>query len=330
MRKVCRIVFVSGLLCAAAGAQEKADRIDKPTKPTLVAGTIPRAGYVLGPGDEITVWVRDLEEVNRKPIRIESDGFVSLPLIGRMKASGLTADQLEQALRERLKPQILDPEVAVGIAEAKSQPVSVIGAVNHPGVLQVQGNKSLVEVLSMAEGLRQDAGHTITVTRRLEFGKIPLSNATEDSTHQYSIAKIDFKDGLMAGENPQTNIAMKPYDVVSVPKADVIYVVGEVKKSGGFVLNERESLSVLQALSLAEGLNRTASPKGAKILRANAQGPRTEIPVDLQKLLGGKGEDLRLQPNDILFIPNSLSRSAALRGLQSAIEIGTGVAIWHR
>ncbi len=289
-----------------------------------------RGSYVLGPGDEITVWVRDLEEVNRKPFRIENDGFVSLPLIGRVQAAGQTVEKLEATLRERLKPQILDPEVTIALSEAKSEPVSVIGAVNHPGVLQLQGNKSLVEVLSMAEGLRQDAGHTITVTRHLEYGSIPLADAKEDSTHQFSVAQIDIKDDLMSGNSPATNIPMKPFDVVSVQKADLIYVVGEVKKSGGFVLNDRETLSVLQAVSLAEGLNRTASPKGAKILRATANGPRTEIPVDLQKILAGKGEDIRMRPNDILFVPNSATKSAAMRALQSAIEIGTGVVIWRR
>ncbi len=289
-----------------------------------------QASYVLGPGDEISVWVRDLDEINRKQVRIETDGFISLPLIGRVLASGATPEVLEGVLRKRLKPQVLDPEVTVAVAEARSQPVSVIGAVNRPGVLQVQGSKSLVEVLSMAEGFRPDAGHTITVTRRLEHGRIPLPGAADDSTHQFSTVKIDVKNGLIGAESPQSNIAMKPFDVVSVPKADLVYVFGEVHKSGGFVLNDRESLSVLQALSLAEGLNRTASSRGARILRVSAEGPRIEIPVDLQRIMAGKGEDLRMQPNDVLFIPNSAAKSATIRGLQTLVEIGTGVAIWRR
>ena len=297
--------------------------------PSSMPAPSARPGYILGPGDEISVWVLDLEEINRKPVRIENDGFISLPLIGRVRAAGLTVEKLENHLREKLRSQILEPQVSIGLIELRSQPVSVIGAVNHPGVVQVQGSKTLVEVLSMAEGLRPDAGRVITITRKLEFGKLPLPNATEDQSHQFTVAKIDFKEGLLSGDNPETNIAIKPYDVISVPKADLIYVIGEVHKAGGFTLNDRETLTVLQALSMAEGLNRTASAKGAKILRASANGPRTEIPIDLSKVMAGHGEDLRLQPNDILFVPNSMSKSAAIRGLQTAVEIGAGVVIWH-
>jgi polysaccharide export outer membrane protein len=320
-------ILLAGFATAQQGAAARDNAVASVTAGTPAGPS--RASYILGPGDEISVWVLDLEEINKKPIRIENDGYISLPLVGRIRAAGVTVEKFEGILREKLKSQILEPQVTIGLMELRSQPVSVIGSVNHPGVLQVQGSKSLVEVLSMAEGLRPDAGRTITVTRKLEYGKIPLRNATEDPTHQFSIAKIDFKEGLLAGESPEMNIAMKPYDVVSVPKADLVYVIGEVHKAGGFVLNDREALSVLQALSMAEGLNKTASPGGAKILRASASGPRTEIPIDLKKVLSGKGEDIRLQPNDILFVPNSASKSAAIRGLQTALEIGTGVVIWR-
>jgi polysaccharide export outer membrane protein len=324
-------MFIS--LAALLPAQTGAVARDSEQK-TAAAGSADRISdpsYILGPGDEISVWVRDLESVNAKPIRVETDGFISLPVAGRVKASGLTAHQLENALESKLKSQLLEPLVTVGIVEFHSQPVSVMGAVNHPGVYQVQGKKSLIEVLSLAEGLRPEAGYTITVTRKLQYGRIPFPGAADDQTGQYSVAKIPLKGGLLDGSNPASNIAMQPDDVVSVPKAEMIYVMGEVKKQGGFTLNDHETITLLQAVALAEGMNRTASSKGAKILRVTgASGDRTEIPVNLSKVLDGKGEDLRLQPNDILYIPNSASKSATIRALQSAVEIGTGVLIWHR
>src|SRR5205085_10140100 len=124
----------------------------------------------------------------------------------------------------------------------------------------------------------------------------------------------------------------KPRDVITVPQAEVVYVMGEVKKPGAFTLHEDEKISLLQALSLAEGLSRTAAPKSAKILRASGAkaAERTEISVDLQRVLAGRAGDDMLQPSDILFIPNNVPKSAAMRGLEAAISIGTGFAIYRR
>jgi polysaccharide biosynthesis/export protein len=329
--QITKALGVVVLAAAAAVAQQTGKTASAPAPQQNGKAANADASYVLGPGDEITIWVRDLEEVGRKPVRIENDGFVSIPLAGRVEASGLTAPQLEAALERRLKAQILEPQVSVGIVEFRSQPVSVIGAVNRPGVLQVQGRKTLVEVLSMAEGLRPDAGRVITVTRRVERGEIPIPGAALDGTGRYSVAKIDLKSGLLDGVNPEQNIAIQPGDVIAVPKADMIFVIGEVHRQGGFALNDRETLSVLQALALAEGLGRTAAAKDAKILRTQVgQEKRVEIPIDLKKVLEGKGEDLRLQPSDILFVPNNATKNAALRGLETALQIGTGLAVYRR
>jgi polysaccharide export outer membrane protein len=108
-------------------------------------------------------------------------------------------------------------------------------------------------------------------------------------------------------------------------------VIGEVAKPGGFVLNERETMSVLQAMSLAGGLSRVAAPSQARILRDSPGNPRRqEVPVDVKRILAGKDTDVVLQPDDILFIPNSSAKSAALRAVEAAITVGTGVVIWRR
>lgn len=289
-----------------------------------------RSTYVLGPDDQITIWALDAEEIANKPVLIGTGGYIHLPMVGRLRAAGLTVEQLEAELAARLKTYIKQPQVAVSITEFRSQPVSVIGSVTRPGVHQLQGRKTLVEILSLAEGLRPDAGHSVKITRRLEWGRIPLPTAADDPTGQFSVATVNLK-AVMEAKNPEENILIRPNDVISVPRAEMVYVIGEVRRSGGFILQERETMSVLQALSLAEGLGRTAAPQSAKILRpASGASRRTEIPVDLKKIFAGKSADVPLRPDDILFVPNNAAKSAVLRSVEAAIQVGTGVAIYRR
>jgi polysaccharide export outer membrane protein len=287
--------------------------------------------YLLGPGDEIVIWARDAEEITQGPIKIENDGAISVPLAGRLPAAGLTIHQLEAAIVNRLKTQIIQPQVTINITNSRSQPVSVLGAVNKSGVVQLQGQKSLVEMLSLAGGVRPDAGYTVKITRRIDrWGRLPLGSAKDDSTGQFSIATVNLK-AIMEAHNPEENIQIRPDDVISVPRAEMVYVVGEVKKAGGIVLKEHESISVLQALSLAEGLERTASAKNSKILRSRPGGTeRLQIAVNLPRILSGKGEDIRLNANDILFVPNNAAKSVMARTLESAIEMGTNRILWRR
>ena len=285
--------------------------------------------YTLGAGDQIVIRAVDIEEIDNKPVLIDTRGNINLPMVGRIHAAGLTTEELESEIKTSLKKYLNAPDVTVALAELRSQPVSVLGSVQTPGVHQLQGQKTLFEVLSVAGGLRPDAGNTVKITRHLEWGRIPLPTAADDSTGQFSVASVKVKS-IMSAINPQENITIKPNDVISVPKGDIVYAIGAVRKSGGFVLGENESLSALQVLSLAEGLDRTAAPQNAKIMRTvPGSNDRAEIPVDLKKLLAGKGTDVPLRADDILFIPTSVTKSVALRSLEAAIQIGTGVAIYR-
>ena len=286
--------------------------------------------YTLGPGDQVTIHVLDLEEIGDSPFRIDMRGNISVPLAGRLHAAGLTVEQLEAAVATGLREYLQDPVVTVSIFEFSSQPVSVIGAVNNPGVRQIRGRKTLFEIVSEAGGLKNEAGNSIKITRRREFGDIPLAGARADTSGEFSVAEINVKS-VMEARNPRENIEIRPNDVISVPRAELVYVIGAVKRAGGFVLEEREHISVLQALAMAEGLDPLASPSTAKILRESDGGAhRVEIPVDVHKILTGKISDVQMRANDILFIPNSTSKSAAMRGLETAIQLGTGVAIYRR
>jgi len=292
--------------------------------------TGPEGSYLLGPGDELVIRALEAEEIAEKPVRIDLGGYIRLPLVGRLKAGGLTVDQLTAELNDKLKEYIQDPQVAVSVTQYRSQPVSVIGAVKEPGVHQLEGHKTLIEMLSLAGGLAQDAGYTVTITRRLEYGRIPLAGARDDETGRFSIAEVEL-NSIMEARNPEGNIEIRPYDVISVPRAQLVYVIGQVKRAGGFPLKERESLTVLQALSLAEGLDRVSAPQAAKILRQPPEGgQRVEIAVNVKKILEGKADDVTLQPQDILFIPASATKAASLRAVEAAIQIGTGIIIWRR
>ena len=184
-------------------------------------------------------------------------------------------------------------------------------------------------MLALAGGIRQDAGYSVRITRKLDWGCIPLPKAGFDASGQFSVAELDLKK-IMEAKNPEENIQILPHDVISVPKAEMVYVTGDVKRSGGFVLGEHQSISVLQAISLAEGLNVGADTRHARILRLKREADqREELQVDVKDVLNGKKPDVALQGDDILFIPGSTGKKAALRTLEAAIQTGTGMAIWR-
>jgi polysaccharide export outer membrane protein len=288
-----------------------------------------RSTYLLGAEDELQISGPELDELATKTVRVDGEGDIQVPLVGRVHVAGLTVQQAEQELNKRLGAYIKHPQAALDVKELRSQPASVLGAVNAPGVHQVEGHKTLLEMISMAGGIRADAGYSIRITRQMEWGCIPLPGATLDASGRFSVAQVKLQD-IMEAKTPEDNIQIFPHDVISVPKAELVYVTGDVKKSGGFVLGERQTMSVLQAISLAEGLGTAPDTKHARIMRLNpGQDQRTEIPVDLKTILQGKGGDVQLQANDILFVPDNTGRKAALRIMEAAIQTGTGIAIYH-
>lgn len=288
--------------------------------------------YVLGPDDGLTVNVVDLAELDAKSlgiVRVDHQGNIHLPLAGRIAVTGLTVESLEKEIAKQLSGIMQNPEVTVSVAEYRAHPVSVLGAVRNPGVYQVTGPKTLFEVLSLAGGLNPDASNRVKITRPISVGQLPLPNVSVDKTGEFYVAELSVRN-VMEAKNPEENITVFANDVVTVPKADLVYVVGAVHRSGGFPLSEKAQISVLQAVSLAEGLDKTASAKSARILRQEGTGAgRTEVAVNLDKIMDGHAEDLALQANDILFIPNSMAKSASIRALEAAIQAGTGMAIWR-
>ena len=286
------------------------------------------AKYKLGPHDQIYVHVAQVEEIPTRPLLVGLDGAVRLPLVGRIAAGGRTVEELEGELRRQYGEYVKEPRVTVEIVGYGSQPVSVVGSVNKPGVLQVQGSKSLAEILSLAGGLRPDAGPVITITRRAP-ADAHQPDGRRDPSGQYLITEINVKE-LLNGTNPAANVLVEPEDVISVPKAEAVYVIGEVRKPGGFPLSDRKGMGVLLALSLAEGFSKNAAPQHGRILRRRENSTeRDEIPVNLKEILAGKEKEPLLVHDDILLVPNHTAKAISWRVLEAMLQVGTGVAIWR-
>jgi polysaccharide export outer membrane protein len=285
---------------------------------------------VLGVGDQLSIRVLDMDEISDKPMRIDSNGFIDLPLVGRVQAGGVTAEQLKTDLTKRLSKYIDDPQISINLTDDRSHPVSVIGAVNNPGVQQLQGARRLIEVISLAGGVRPDAGSTVTVTRQFKWGRLDGPGVIVDPGEGITTVTLPLEK-LLNSKTPSENILIEPNDIVSIPKADIVYVLGNVRKAGGFALSTHGEISLLQALSLAEGLDANASSSKARILRPanNGDGKPREIPVDIPKIYRGQAEDVPLYANDVLFVPNSAIKASAKRATEAAVALATGVIIYH-
>jgi polysaccharide export outer membrane protein len=296
----------------------------------------PHGDYQIGPEDLLEISVLEAPDLNRT-VRVSDDGAISLALLGSIQVAGLSTRELQADLEDRLRHTYMkNPQVGVFVQETRSHPVSVFGAVEKPGVYQIRYAKTLVEVLSMAQGLANDAGDTVIVMRHpgdtadpalaslfstnstlaidrpsqiAMSAPDPSGLATGESSGTESIA-INLKD-LLDSSNPSSNVLVYPGDLVKVARAGIVYVVGQVHKPGGFLLKTNENISVLQAIALAEGVTPNSKGKDARIFLAggSTESPK-EIAINLDKILAGKVAAPSLKPNDVLFVPSSAGKEA--------------------
>jgi polysaccharide biosynthesis/export protein len=285
--------------------------------------------YLLGPDDQIIIQGPEMDEIVNRPYRIDPDGYVSLPMLGRIKAGGMTVGDFETQLNRAASKYVRDPQLVASVAEFHSQPVSVVGAVNQPGAQQLQGKKTLMQLISMVGGFRPDAGNTLSIARESQWGPLPLPNATTDSSGKYSVAEISIPE-LLQEKTPQFNILIMPNDVITVPVSETVYVVGDVHKAGGFLLGEHKNMTVLQAVAMAEGIDATADAKHSRIIHHAADNTQhNETLIDVRRIMRGQAPDVPLDGGDILFVPGSLSRKAGVKTVEAAIQTATGIAIWR-
>jgi polysaccharide export outer membrane protein len=289
---VCILLLLAGAHSLARSAAAQAS----PGAPTLTVRPSKQGAPVPVPiasGDLLNVSVYDSPELTQK-VRVEADGAVQLALIGPTKVAGLTALQAADMISHELQNHniLLHPQVNVLIEEYSSQGVSVTGEVQHPGVYSVLGSRTLLDVISMAGGLTGTADTNITIRRR---------SGTEENVSA-NLKSDDAKSSLA------NNVQVYPGDLVVVPKAGIVYVLGEVNRPGGFTMQNNGKITLLQALAQAGGTNRSASMNGATLLCKTADGyVRKQIRIG--DLVRGRGEDVELHASDILYVPNSVLKT---------------------
>jgi polysaccharide biosynthesis/export protein len=289
----------------------------------------------IGSGDLLRIDVFDVPELSRE-VRVGDAGDISYPLVpGKIKAAGLTPFELEEKLEQLLITNglVSHPQVSVFVKEQTSQPVSIVGAVQHTMVYQVIRPTTLLEVLSAAGGITDDAGSVVIITRpsRPDTPKTQTISATDNSNQDQQIITIRLQDLLESG-NTVFNVLVYGGDVVSVPRAGIVYVLGfGVAQPGGYVLQSHgEQVTVLKALALAHGLKTFAKADSAVIMRTNpATGNRDQIPVRINAIENHKDDDVPMQSNDILYIPDSRGLKVLARGAEAALSIGSGLAIYR-
>lgn len=282
--------------------------------------------YEVGPGDILTITIGDSPELSGK-YRVSDSGDIALPLLPQpVKAAGLTPRDLSSAIATALeKAELLrQPMVSVFVEEFHSRAVTVLGAVAKPAVYPLERPTTLLEVLSLAGGPTQQAGNIVTVVQPTH------SSGTKDSSPSDSTLNIDLAK-LMKGTDPSLNIIVQAGDSVSVSAAPIVYVVGAVVRPGGYVLPDAKSgMTILQALAMAQGMQPIAAAKRSVIVRRSEEGKtNATIPIDIAKLMDGKfHEDQMLEPNDILFIPESGMKRSLAKVSAVASSAVSGIAIY--
>jgi polysaccharide export outer membrane protein len=287
----------------------------------------------IGTGDLLHIDVFDVPDLSRD-VRVNETGFISLPLIpGKIEVGGLTAFQAEEKIEDLLQVNglVTHPQVSVFVKEQNSQPISVIGSVSKPMVYQVIRPTTLLELLSQAGGIANDAGNVVIITRQVrsaDAGENAASGSDPNAATKTQTITINLRDLLESGD-AAFNIPVYGGDVVTVPKAGIVYVAGAVQQPGGYVLQSPgEDMTTLKAVALAHGLLTTAKKTQAVIIRSDpATGQKKEINIDLNKIMARKSEDARLYANDILFVPDSTGKRALYRAGEAALSVTTGLAI---
>jgi polysaccharide export outer membrane protein len=289
----------------------------------------------IGSGDLLHIEVFDVPELTRE-VRVGDAGDISYPLVpGKIPAAGLTAFELQGKIEQLLIENglVSHPQVSVFVKEQNSQPVSVVGAVLHTMVYQVIRPTTLLEVLSAAGGISDDAGSVVVITRpaRSDVPSTDAISVTHDPDKNQQIITIRLQDLLESG-NSVFNIPVFGGDVVSVPRAGIVYVLGlGITQPGGYVLQSHgEQITVLKAVALAHGLTGFAKADSAVIMRLNpATGNRDQIPVHIKAIEDHKIDDVPMKSNDVLYIPDSKGLKVLAKGAEAAVGIGTGLAIYR-
>ena len=265
----------------------------------------------IGSGDLLQITMFGTQDFNAD-FRVSSSGDISLPPLGLVHVAGLSSSEAEKLIEHQLVAGgfYREPRVSVFEKEYVTQGVSILGEVKNPGVYPLLADRHLLDLISQAGGITANASKTISVTH------------AGQSTP--SIVELSPDPELATASNP----AILPGDTIVVATAGVVYVIGNVNKPGGYPMTDNQ-LTVLQALALAGGNSPLSALDRAQIVR-QVKGVREALPISVKKILEGRNKDVRLQPQDILFIPSSTGKNAATRSVEAILQAAVGVAIYRR
>jgi len=300
------------LISALAGAQTRPAPMNDPSATNLPAQRI-------GPNDLLAVSVYDAPELTRT-VRVGADGAVRIPMLReRIAVEDMMPGEVETAIAEALKREqlIVDPFVTVTVAEYHSRPISVMGSVKKPTTFQAVGPMTLLEALARAEGLTLEAGPEVLVSR---------SQPGPQGAPIHLVKRIPVK-ALIDAADPEMNLKLVGGEEIRVPEAGRVFVVGNVKKPGSFVVRDDSETTVLKALAMSEGLMQFASQQAYIYRREGAAGgAKNEIPIELKKIMERKSPDVPLQANDILYVPDRQGRRIGMAALERILMFGGGAA----
>lgn len=293
----------------ADSAQAPAEKSNQVTTTTSSDADSSASQVHLGPGDLIEISVYNVPELTSKA-RVSSNGDIYLPLIDYVHVGDLTQEEAQRVIEKRLSDGgfVNNPHVTVFVADNASGVVTLLGEVARPGPYPVIGERRLYDIFSAAGGLTEKAGKKVTITHR------------NDVEHPVTVRLAE-----NLAQTPETNIPIRQGDTIVVQRAGVVYVVGDVGRPSGFLM-ENDSLTVLKVIALAGGTTRTAKLSGAKLLRKTPDGVQ-ETTIALNKILQAKAPDVAMKADDVLFVPSSARKVAVYRGTEAIMQSATALSI---
>lgn len=269
----------------------------------------------IGDNDLLGITVYDAPPLTR-PVRVSEEGVIRLPMVKEpIHATGLYPQDLEKEIAATLiKDHLLvDPIVTVTIIEYDSRPITVVGSVKSPITFQATGTVTLLDAISRAQGLSADAGSEILIS-----SQVPGPHGKETTLSR----RVPVRN-LFDNVDPGLNVVLHGGELVRVPEAGRVFVVGDVKKPGPYFITDGSQSSILKALALSEGLGDHVGHTAYIYRQEGGAAGRNEIPVPLKKIMDRRSPDVALEANDILYIPDSNGRRISTKVLEGIVGAGS-------
>jgi polysaccharide export outer membrane protein len=267
----------------------------------------------IGPGDLLHISIYDEPGLEQRA-RVNDAGEVSLSMIGPVQVAGETPFDAAGAIHNKYVTANLlnNPQVSVLVEEYATQTVSVLGQVNRPGAVQMVTPRSILDVIALAGGLTATADRHVTVQRKGNIADRTTVFIPNDS------------DAALK----QNALQVYPGDTVVVPKAPIVYVLGDVARPGGYPMENDSQITVLRSIAMAGGSNKTAAEGRARLIR-QANGSYREQALHLKDMEKGKVADMQLLPNDVIYVPFSYAKNLVVGGTSIAASAASAIIYTH-